>query len=669
MMLLRQKISLGVVLPTGLALLIMCTGLRAESDPFPVYPCIQSNLSFWEKIYSEYSSDQGVIHDKRNLDIIYGVIDLKDPDQPGGRKINRQRIKAAKNKYRSILAKMMRGKSALEPEEQRIADLFGPEAKPADYRAATRNIRCQVGQKDRFREGIIRSGAYLEEMLRIFRENGLPEDLAYLPHVESSFNPKAYSKFGAAGIWQFTRSTGRRYLTVGYAVDERRDPFLSSHAAARLLNDTYDKFENWPMAITAYNHGTPGMLRAQRIKGSYDAIVSEYRSRIFRFASRNFYSEFLAARKVAKNYRQYFGDLSLDRPFESTEIVLAGYASLPEIARHLKLDPAVLHELNPALRVPVLRGQKYVPKGYRLRLPAESGQDWDSRIAEFSPQLFRQSQKHSHIYTVRQGDTAGEIARMHGVALDELIAANNLDARATVYVDQNLRIPLPEEKKVELAELQTVPSRSTARAQTPASDSVPLQPETGATDERLIAADDRVTSQAEPENGVVESSLSQPTEKTIEPEILPADLAVEPVRYEQDKPMGIIRVEAEETLGHYAEWLEVSTWEIRHINGFKYGTVIRLNQQVKIPLQRVSKEEFEEKRFEYHKELTEDFFAAYRIEKIDIYYIKKGDNIWTLSREEFEVPLWLIKRYNTHLDFNALTPSQRLLVPVVEKNV
>ena len=153
------------------------------------------------------------------------------------------------------------------------------------------------------------------------------------------------------------------------------------------------------------------------------------------------------------------------------------------------------------------------------------------------------------------------------------------------------------------------------------------------------------------------------------PEILQADLAVEPVWYEQDKPVGIIRVEAEETLGHYAEWLGISTWEIRRMNGFKYGTVINLNQQVKIPLYRVTKEEFEEKRFEYHKELTEDFFAAYRIEKVDIYYIKKGDNIWTLSREEFEVPLWLIQRYNIHLDFNALIPSQRLLVPVVEKNV
>jgi hypothetical protein len=83
-------------------------------------------------------------------------------------------------------------------------------------------------------------------MKQIFNKFGLPDDLVYLPHVESSFNPKAYSKFGAAGIWQFTRSTGRQYLTVDYAVDERRDPIRASVAAARLLKQNYKKFKKWP---------------------------------------------------------------------------------------------------------------------------------------------------------------------------------------------------------------------------------------------------------------------------------------------------------------------------------------------------------------------------------------------------------------------------------------
>ena len=126
--------------------------------------------------------------------------------------------------------------------------------------------------------------------------------------------------------------------------------------------------------------------------------------------------------------------------------MLAGYGSLPEIARLLNLKLAVLRNLNPALRNPVLRGQKYVPRGFHLKLPAQSGRDWQNVIAELAPKIYKNYQKRSRIYTVRKGDTAGEISRNHGVDLNDLIAANNLDARATIHIDQNLKIPLPGDK-------------------------------------------------------------------------------------------------------------------------------------------------------------------------------------------------------------------------------
>ena len=154
----------------------------------------------------------------------------------------------------------------------------------------------------------------------------------------------------------------------------------------------------------------------------------------------------------------------------------------------------------------------------------------------------------------------------------------------------------------------------------------------------------------------------------ISPEVLQGNFAVKRIRHDQGKPIGIIRVDVEETLGHYAEWLGITAWEIRRLNGFPFGKAIRLGQHIKIPLHRANKEEFEEKRFEYHKELSEDFFASYRVEKVKFYYIKKGDAIWNLSLEEFEVPLWLIKKYNVDLDFNAVVPSQKLTIPIIEKN-
>jgi membrane-bound lytic murein transglycosylase D len=702
----KNRLSKIYFLAVFSILMVLCS-LQAgadtliEPETFPVFDSIRPNVSFWEKIYTQYSTNQGVIHDKRNLGIIYDVIELKDPHRHGSRKINRERIKRAKKKYKRILVKLAGGEAPDGPEEQRVAVLFGEQAKPADFQHAMRNLRCQVGQKDPFRQGIVRSGAYLAEMKQIFRDSGLPEDLVYLPHVESSFNLKAYSKFGAAGIWQFTRSTGKNFMTVSYAVDERRDPILSTRAAARLLKRNYNKFRNWPMAITAYNHGVAGMLRAKRHKESYETIFNEYRSRIFRFASRNFYSEFLAAREVARDFRRYFGELVLDKPVQSQEVVLAGYGSLPEIARQLNLELAVLSNLNPALRHPVLRGQKYVPRGFHLKLPAQPDRDWQRVIAELAPKIYKNYQKRSRIYTVRKGDTAGEIARNHGVDLNDLIAANNLDARATIHIDQTIRIPLPGDRPPVLAALKSESAKPktvqnskvpTAQPQTETSEPKPenriAQIETPESQQSQIDSSldfDTIESKRIIEAALLQmrpqsfgSKKNQTAKRTELPDprpksVLSADvvlgqLAIKRIQTDQGRTIGRIQVEVEETLGHYAEWLEVSASEIRRLNGLRYGKPIRINDSIKIPLSQVTKEAFEEKRFEFHKELAEDFFASFRIEKVQTYIVRRGDNIWTLSKEKFEVPLWLIKKYNADLNFGALQPSQKLLIPIIEKN-
>ena len=672
---------------------------------FPVYDSIRPNVNFWKKIYTEYSTTQGVIHDKKNMAVIYEVIDLKDRNRHGSRKINKQRIKKVKNKYKRILTKLAEGKAPGDSQEQRVAALFGSQAKPADYRNAIRNLRCQVGQNDPFRQGIIRSGAYLAEMKQIFRDAGLPEDLVYLPHVESSFNPKAYSKFGAAGMWQFTRSTGKHYMTVNYAIDERRDPIISTRAAARLLKRNFKKFNNWPMAITAYNHGVAGMLRAKRRKGDYEGIFKDYRSRNFRFASRNFYSEFLAAKEVACDYQKYFGKLILDTPVHTVEVVLTGYGSLPKIARHLNLKLAELRELNPALRRPVLRGQKYIPRGFRLKLPARNDRDWQQVMAELSPQIFKNDQKRSLIYTVRKGDTAGEIARNQGVKLNDLIAANNLDARATIHVDQNLRIPLPEDRPARwaavkakeapprLAAVQTKDARPKAtepskmpatRQQTEKPAPKPEMPFAPVDvpkmqQPQLVSGPDFDTIES---NRILEAAFSQmrtirrragqkqqlPPETIMNEDIVQGQLAVKRIKIYKGRSIGHIRVEVEETLGHYAEWLEVSASEIRRLNGLRFGRPLQINQSIKIPLRRVTKEDFEEKRFEFHKELAEDFFASFSVEKVETYTVRRGDSIWTISKEKFDVPLWLLKKYNVHLDFRELHPAQQLNIPIIQKN-
>jgi membrane-bound lytic murein transglycosylase D len=164
----------------------------AESDHFPVYQCLKPNVAFWEKVYTRYSSRQGILHDSSDLGLIYEVIDLVDQTRPHAWKINESRIREAKRKYEGIPEKLARGEPPSSSEEKRVVALLAPTAGSRDFLRAKENLRCQTGQKDRFEEGLVWSGAFLEQIKEIFESYGLPSDLAYLPHVESSFNHEAY---------------------------------------------------------------------------------------------------------------------------------------------------------------------------------------------------------------------------------------------------------------------------------------------------------------------------------------------------------------------------------------------------------------------------------------------------------------------------------------------
>jgi len=351
---------------------LLVSNPSTASDPFPTFPCLEPNVRFWIDVYTKYPTTTGIIHDAEDLNIIYGVIDLLTQDKVGAQKDNQERIQAAKEKYRKILEDLLENSEPQDPEKKLVADLFGSKAGPDTFLGAIGNIRCQVGQQDRFERGLIRSGAYLQRIKAIFRSHGLPEDLCYLPHVESSFDVTAFSKAGAAGMWQFTRATGRKYLTVNKFVDERRDPIRASEAAAKLLKHNFERLGEWPMALTAYNHGTAGMLRAKEEMGTYEAVFENYKGQAFKFASRNFYSEFLAARHVAKNHNRYFSDVRLNKSLEAREVVTKGQSSVSALSRQYEVDLETLRLLNPALAQPVFKGQRQVPKGYRLRVPADS---------------------------------------------------------------------------------------------------------------------------------------------------------------------------------------------------------------------------------------------------------------------------------------------------------
>jgi membrane-bound lytic murein transglycosylase D len=312
------------------------------------------------------------------------------------------------------------------------------------FRKLRHNIHAQRGVKERFRKGIIRSGRYLQQMEAIFESHGLPKMLVRLPHVESSFNYASRSSKGAAGIWQFMPRTGRAYkLRVGRSVDERLDPIAATDGAARYLKDAYRKLGNWPLAVTSYNHGQAGMARAKRRHGpNLPTIIDKYRSRSFRYASKNFYAEFLAAIEVSQNYRAYFGPLALLEPLQFQEIYLEKSVRVRTFTAIEGLSQNVLREYNPQFKRRLWTRSRVLPAGFNIRVPAGIAQQVRVALAKAPAVRWRgaPAKVPPDGYRVRWGDSLTVIARRFGTSVKAIQRLNDLDG-TRIYTGQVLRIP------------------------------------------------------------------------------------------------------------------------------------------------------------------------------------------------------------------------------------
>ena len=310
--------------------------LEAQSRSFPVPPGLEGAVEFWKQIFTRYSSSEVVLFDPMDPGTLYSVVRAPDNEQ---------------------------GRLLVERERARIV---------ADYDLADEDsrIRAQRGAKEHFAEGLKISGRYITAMKTIFRAEGLPEELTYLPLVESSFNIRARSGAGAVGMWQFMPDTGKKFMRIDDSVDERRDPMASTRAAARLLKQNYRLFDgNWPLAITAYNHGTEGLFRGIKVVESDDLVdlIKRYQSPTFGFASKNFYAEFLAVVEIATKREAYFPFLRTHSPVALREVAVSRQAPLSAVLKPAAIAQNEFFEWNPALD----RDIKAIPVGYRVKLPAD----------------------------------------------------------------------------------------------------------------------------------------------------------------------------------------------------------------------------------------------------------------------------------------------------------
>jgi hypothetical protein len=254
-------------------------------------------------VYTEYGVADFVLHDRDRLDVTYGVVRIKNgTSQARAAELAKPEIQRMRALYKDILTRLADGATpdTLGPEGVGAAEEWGCPCAPETLRRAAENIRVQQGLREKVDEGLHRASKLLPRILAILRQHQVPAELAALPMVESTFNPAAYSKAGAAGLWQFIRSTGKQYSLISRKRDDRRDPVRATEAAARLLRDNYQALGSWPLAIVAYNHGHAGIRAASTLVGStaIEDIVARYNGPRFGFASKNFYAEFLAALDV-----------------------------------------------------------------------------------------------------------------------------------------------------------------------------------------------------------------------------------------------------------------------------------------------------------------------------------------------------------------------------------
>ena len=424
-------------------LLCLLIAAPAAANPLLERPAsLEPNVRFWERIYSEVDSGGGLIHDSEHLDVVYETIRVpKDLS----RRARERRTEAAKDRIRAALRRLAKGKrTGLSKEEAEVLSRWPEGVSNTTLKRAASHVRFQLGQADRFRAGLVRSGAWIDGIRETMERHGVPVELAALPHVESSFNPGAYSRVGASGMWQFTRSTGRLFMRIDSVVDERLDPWIATEAAARLLVKNHQITESWPLAITAYNHGAAGMQRAARKLGTRDigTIVRKYNSRTFGFASRNFYASFLAAVSVDRRADEIFGVLERHRPSDFTLIEMPHFYRATSLAAALGVDPSTLRRHNTALRPAVWQGNKFVPRGYHLRVPtAALAADPPQLLASIPPDERLARQHRDRFHKVRRGETLSVIARRYGLRVSELVELNNLRSRHRIRVGQVLTLP------------------------------------------------------------------------------------------------------------------------------------------------------------------------------------------------------------------------------------
>ncbi len=291
------------------------------------------------------------------------------------------------------------------------------------------------GIKERFTVYLERSAQYIEIMKEILKGKNLPEELVFLPIVESGFNPNAYSRARAVGPWQFIASTAKRYgLVIDWWRDERKDPVKSTEAAAEYLKDLYKMFGSWNLALAAYNAGEGKISKALRKSDSVD-YWSLLNTKQIRNETKEYVPRYIAATMIANTPEEYgFDNLDYREPLDYDEVTVSSPLDIDIVAKCAECTVKEIREANPELR------RWSTPPNvdeYTIKIPAGSKDIFLDNLTAIPKEDRFTVQR----YTLKKGDTIKKISRKTGIPGSTIIAMNSLNGLKHLTAGNMITLP------------------------------------------------------------------------------------------------------------------------------------------------------------------------------------------------------------------------------------
>lgn len=359
------------------------------SDNITVPQGLSHRFNFWRRVYSLWSKNQYVLHVAEIPEIVLEIHDssrIADLGDKTREKVMKPWLTVRRQQYRAVLLKLHAMKS-IEPSqltmtESRIVKLFEHVERKDKYLVAAQSLRIQRGQREYIAQGLETASKYLPLVEESFKKEGLPPEFARIAFIESSFNLQAMSKVGASGVYQIMPQTGRDYLILDGGIDERNDPIKASRAAAKLLILNYKILGQWPLAITAYNHGVGGIRRAMVSAGSSDIVtlIHNYDGPNFGFASKNFYAGFLGLLATLENSEKVFPAVKVSEPLKF-DVARVGGLTVSQAKEKYRMTSATLASLNPDVTRAFIRSDGVFPARFVLKVPSAPSRDPAIRLA------------------------------------------------------------------------------------------------------------------------------------------------------------------------------------------------------------------------------------------------------------------------------------------------